>query len=83
MVHAGASPRGYATLGDFGKLFGIVEVGHACIGGTERNKHLRYLNEFSGNANTRNMKDHERVNQALSRVIGLRLAYEQLIGGEA
>ena len=42
-------------------------------------KHLqRYLDEFMARANTRNLKDHHRVNIFLSRVINLRLTYEQL-----
>ena len=57
----------------------IVGVYHQC-----RDKHLqRYLNEFSGRTNIRNMQDHERVNQAFSRVVELRLTYKDLIGGKA
>ena len=55
---------------------GIIGIYHHCS-----DKHLqRYLNEFVGRANTRNLEDHERVNQTLSRVVGLRLTYEGLIG---
>ena len=56
---------------------GVIGVYHKVT-----DKHLqRYLDEFVGRANTRNMTDHARVNQFLSRVINLRLTYKQLISG--
>jgi transposase-like protein len=43
-------------------------------------KHLqRYLDESIARCNTRELKEHERVNRFLELVSGLRLAYEELI----
>ena len=42
-------------------------------------KHLqRYLDEFVVRCNTRDLKEHERVNSFLKFVAGLRLTYEEL-----
>ena len=42
-------------------------------------KHLqKYLDEFMGRANTRNLEEHERVNEFLEKAINLRLTYKEL-----
>jgi len=44
-------------------------------------KHLqRYLDEFVARCNTRKLREHERVNDFLGSVSGLRLTYKELIG---
>jgi len=55
---------------------GITGIYHHCS-----DKHLqRYLNEYMGRANTRELDDDERVNQTLAKSKGLRLTYGELTG---
>ena len=56
---------------------GLTGIYHHCS-----EKHIqRYLDEFMGRFNTREMRDEERVNQMLERTAGLRLTYSELKAG--
>ena len=48
---------------------GIIRICHQCS-----DQHLqRYMDEFMGRTNTRNLEDHEWVNQTLARTVDLHL----------